>query len=110
MNGRGNKPADIIVPEILAEILKEQRRMNKVLSGIDSKPVNVSNYESTNDDLTTEQKKTNELLRVLVENVSEKATEKDNRPILEKLKDLADDGIINKSNKKVKSGRKKTKK
>lgn len=110
MNGRGNKPADIIVPEILAEILKEQRRMNKVLSGIDSKPVNVSNYESANGDLITEQKKTNELLRVLVENKPAEKPKKDDRPLLERAVDLLDDGIINKSNKKVKSGRKKTKK
>ena len=82
MNGRGNKPVDVIVPEILAEILKEQRKINKVLNRIvDSKS----------------------------ENVNPPVSNEDNRPILEKLKDLADDGVMNRSNKKVKPGRKKSK-
>ena len=80
--------------------------MSKVLSEMDLKPEKVSHSEPANSDLITEQKKTNDLLRSLIENTP---TE-DNRPLIKKLKDLADDGIMNKSNKKVKPTRKKSKK
>ena len=77
MGLRGNKPANVIIPEQLAAIV---------------------GYQEAIDKLVTEMLKEVKGLRRDIKAASKPAEQPDNRPVIEKVKDILDDGKLNRSN------------